>query len=388
MTVPKVHQFSFGIQRQLSQSSTIDVSYVGSRSVGLSNERDYNIPTADFQRQCDLLQGGNPNFCLEQLPNPFRGIEEFRGTARFTNERISRYELNRPFPQFSGRLLRQGEGSSKIWYNSAQVNYNVRFSRGLTLLANYTLSKMVERWGYTDPFRGVPQQGLYFSDRPHFLKFSTVWELPIGRGKALGGNAGGFLNKLIGGWQFSTFSQYASGEPNNLNGNVVLLQDPRKPGGRWTGEVNWNQHQVVGFNTCVLRQFNDGRIEPTSFSLAQGCGTDRANYAWLRVADFTIGQGFPGGNQSRLLPNRSGQIRKQPFFNIDASLAKMTNITERLKAQFRIEAFNLTNYYFFGRDSNFTTNPDDPTFGTLFPHLAWIGNGYPRQMQLGFKLIW
>jgi hypothetical protein len=386
--VPKVHQFSFGVQRQLTQNSTLDLSYVGSRSVGLSNEQDFNIPPADFQRQCDLLQGGSPAFCQALLPNPFKGIEAFRGTSRFTAERLSRYELNRPFPQFDGRLLKRGIPSSKIWYNSLQVNYNARVGRSLTLLGNYTLSKMVERWGFTDPFRGIPQQGLYFSDRPHFFKFSTVWELPFGRGKLVGGQAGGLLNKLIGGWQFSTFSQFASGEPNNLPGNVVMLRDPRTVGGDWTGEVNWSQNQVEGFNPCVLRQFNDGRVAPTSFSVARGCGTDPANYAWLRVADFSMGQGIPGGNQSRLTPSRSGQIRKQPFFNIDASLAKMTQITERISAQFRIEAFNATNYYFFGRDSHFETNPDNDNFGTLFPANAWIGNGYPRQVQLGYKLLW
>jgi hypothetical protein len=388
MEVPRVHSFSFGVQRQLSPNSTLAVEYVGSRSVGLSNERDFNIPSASLQSQCDLMQGGNPAFCQEQLPNPFQGIEAFRGTSRFGADTLSRWELSRPHPQFNGRLLRQGEGSSKIWYNSLQVNYNARMGRSLILLANYTLSKMVEQWGYTDPYNGVPQRGLYFSDRPHIVKFSTVWELPMGQGKLIGGNASGFLNKLLSGWQFSTFTQMASGEPNNLNGNALLLRDPRTPGGDWTGEVDWNPHQVYGFNNCVLRQFNDGSIAPTAASLSNGCGTDQSAYAWLRVADFSLGQGFPGGNQSRLTPSRSGQIRKQPFFNIDLSIAKTTQITERVRFQFRAEAFNATNYYFFGRDSHFQTNPDDPNFGSLFPNQAWIGNGYPRQIQLGFKVIW
>ncbi|HYZ85612.1 MAG TPA: TonB-dependent receptor [Bryobacteraceae bacterium] len=395
MRIPRFHSFSFGIQRQLSPSSTIDVSYVGSRTVGANSERDFNIPSADFLRQCDVNQGGNPNFCNELVPNPFRNIPAFAGTSLGTAQSLSRFQLNRPYPQFNGPLREFGRGESKIWYNSLQVNYNLRFSRGLTLLANYTLSKMVERFGYMDPFRNIPQQGLYFSDRPHFFKFSTVYELPFGRGKRFAGSSGGFLNKLVGGWQFSTFTQFASGEPNNLPPNVILLKDPRTPGGDWTGKVDWSQHQVRGWNPCVLRQFNDGRVEPTQFSLSRGCGTDRANYAWLRVADYTVGQGIPGASTAnnnaasgRLTPMRSGQIRKQPFFNVDASFAKTTNITERIRTQFRIEAFNVTNYYFFGRDSNFQTNPDDPTFGTLFPHLAWIGNGYPRQVQLAFKVLW
>ncbi|MGH9629905.1 MAG: hypothetical protein ACRD7E_16430, partial [Bryobacteraceae bacterium] len=378
MHIPYVHQFSFGFQHQLSQGSTIDLSYVGSRTIGANDQRDFNIPSADFRRQCNLAEGGSPAFCNEQLPNPFRGIDAFRGTTYYTAERISRFNLNRPFPQFSGNLQERGRNDSRIWYNSLQVNYNVRVTGGLTLLANYTFSKMVERWGYNDPYNNVNQQGLYFSDRPHFLKFSTVYELPFGRGKAIGRGASGFLGKLISGWQFSTFTNVASGEPNNLPDNVLMLKDPRTVGGDWTGEVNWSDHQVIGWNPCVLREFNDGSVRPQQFSLDRGCGTDTANYAWLRTADYA----------PRYTPSRSGQIRKQPFFNIDASLSKMTQITERLRVQFRVEAFNLTNYYFFGRDSHFNTNPDEPNFGTLFPSQAWIGNGYPRQVQLGVKLYW
>lgn len=383
-TTPYVHQFSFGFQYQVTNGSTLDISYVGSRSKNLNNEKDYNIPSASFLRQCNLFTGGNPNFCNELLPNPFRGIEAFRGTNHFTAANLSRYNLNRPFPQFSGNLLERGRNDSQIWYNSLQVNYNVRMGRDLTLIANYTLSKMVEQWGFQDPFNEIPQRGLYFADRPHFFKFSTVYELPFGRGKKLGSNAGGFLNRLISGWQFTTFTTTASGEPNNLNGNVILLKDPRTVGGDWNGTVDWKKHQVVGWNPCVLRQQNNGVVTPQAFSVARGCGTDTNNYAWLIPADFTPGTNVPG----RLTPFRSGQIRKQPLFNIDAGFSKMTAITERIRFQFRVEAFNLTNYYFFGRDSNFTTDPNSANFGTLFPHLAWIGNGYPRQVQLGFKVLW
>ncbi|MDX2151350.1 MAG: TonB-dependent receptor [Bryobacteraceae bacterium] len=377
MKTPYVHQFSVGFQYQISQASTVEVSYVGSRTRNSNTERDLNIPS-DVRQRCSLLEGGNPNYCNEQITNPFKGVEAFRGTGFYTANTLSRYQLSRPYPQFNGNLLEQGRGESDIYYNSLQINYNVRMGRSLTLLANYTLSKMVERWGYNDPARNIMQSGLYFNDRPHFVKFSTVYEMPFGRGKLIGKNANRFVDKLIGGWQFSTYTQIASGEPNNLPGNVIQLKDPRTPGGDWNGSVEWKQHQVEGWNPCVLRQFNDGRVVPQQFSINRGCGTDTANYAWLMTADYA----------PRYTPFRSGNIRKQSLFNMDASLSKMTNITERLRAQFRVEAFNLTNYYFFGRDSNFETDPNNPNFGTLFPHLAWIGNGYPRQVQLGFKLLW
>ncbi|MBC7924847.1 MAG: TonB-dependent receptor [Bryobacteraceae bacterium] len=377
MSIPRFHSFSFGIQRQLGQSSTIELSYVGSRTRGANTERDFNIPSVDFRRRCNLQEGGSPNFCNELIPNPFQGVAAFRGTEFFTRDTLSRFQLARPFPQFNGNLQERGRGESSLNYNSLQVNYNVRAGRGLTLIANYTFSKTIERFGYNDPYNNVMQQGLYFNDRPHFVKFSTVYELPIGRGKKFGSGINKWTNGLIGGWQVSTFSQIASGEPNDLPNNVIQLRDPRTKGGDFTGDFGWKDHQVKGFNPCVLRQFNDGSIRPQQFSLDRGCGTDTANYAWLRTADYA----------PRYTPFRSGQIRKQSLFNMDVALSKTVEFTDRIRAQFRLEAFNATNYYFYGRNDGFNTNPDSPLFGTVFPNQGNTQNGYPRQFQLGIKLF-
>jgi hypothetical protein len=379
MRTPYVHQFSLELQRQITSRSTLSVAYVGSRTVGANDERNLNILSPEERRRCNLLEGGTPAYCNQLMPNPFRGLEPFRGTGLFTAASISRFQLNRPFPHFTGNLLEQGRGESSIWYNSLQLNYNVRIGRQLTLLGNYTLSKMVERWGYTDATNFVKQQGLYFNDRPHYVKFNTVYELPFGRGQRFGGSANGIVSRIISGWQFSTYTQFASGEPNDLPSNAIMLRNPRTPGGNWNGTVDWKAHQVVGWNPCVLRQFNDGRVEPQPFSISRGCGTNTADYAWLMVADYS---------PDRYTPFRSGQIRKQRLFNMDASLSKMTNITERLRVQFRMEAFNLTNYYYFGRNDGFITDPNNPNFGTMFPNQASTQNGYPRQVQLGIKMFW
>lgn len=369
--IPKVHQFSFGFQFQVTRVSTFEVSYVGSRTIGANDERAFNVPTLDFRRKCNLLEGGSPAYCNEQIPNPFKGIAAFAGTAFYTADRISRYQLNRPFPQFNGDMTRQGLNTSNIWYNSLQLQYQQRVSRGLNLIANYTLSKMVERWGYNDPVAGVPQQGLYFNDRPHVFKLTPIWDLPFGRGGRWGANATGLLGKLISGWQINFFLQAGSGEPADLPSNAVPLK-PIKP-----MEVDWSQHQVRGWSPCVLRMYDDGRVVPQQYSINAGCGTDPANYTWLRLPSYA----------PRMTPYRSGQIRMHRLFNVDAALLKDTYITERFRVQFGVEAFNATNSFYYGRE-RFNTNPDDPNFGTVFPSQAWIGNGYPRQVQLRIKLFW
>lgn len=369
--MPKVHQFSFGFQYQTSQTSTLEVSYVGSRSVDLNNQKDYNIPSLDVRKQCNIQEGGSPAFCNALVPNPFRGIQSFAGTTFFTAATISRFSMSRPFPQFDGNLLEQGRNGSSIWYNSVQISYNQRIGRSLTLMANHTISKMVERWGFNDPYANVQQQGLYFNDRPHYFKFTAVYELPFGKGQRFGANTTGAAQKLVSGWEVTTFYTNASGEPANLPGNVIALKDPS------VGKIDWKANQVRGFSPCVLRQFDDGSVRPQQYSIDRGCGTDPATYSWFQQANY-------GPN---LNPSRSGQIRKHHAFTMDFSVNKNTQITERIRVQFRAEVFNLFNHNYFGRDT-FNTDPNNVNFGTVFPSLVSNQNAFPRQIQFGIKFFY
>lgn len=377
---PKVHQFSFGLQRQISKSASLELSYVGSRSVDLNNERDYNIPSLAFRKSCNPLEGGSVAFCEAQVPNPFQGIEAFRGTTHFTSATIRRYDLARPFPQYSGNLLRQGVNGSAAWYNSLQVNYNQRIAGGLMLLTNYTFSKTVERWGWTDPFADVQQQGLYFNDRPHFFKLTGIYELPFGRNKKFGAGVNGFVNKLIGGWEVTSFYTNASGEPQEFNNGtnfLMPLKDPNSAGGPFNGNIDWKANQVYGFNPCVARMNNDGSVIMQSFSVARGCANDVSQAAWLMLPAYG----------PKALPTRSGQLRRHHAFTLDSSIIKNTQITERLRIQFRAEAFNLFNHNYFGRD-NFNNDPNNANFGSLFPSVVSNQNSFPRQVQLGIKAYW
>lgn len=367
---PFVRQFSFGFQYQLTTRGALEASYVGTRTVGANSEKAYNIPSLDFRKQCNLMEGGSPAYCDAALPNPFRNVAAFLGTGHYTSATLSRYQLNRPFPQYTGDMTELGRNDSNFWYNSLQITYNHRMSRGLTLLSNYTLSKQVERWGFNDPFANVQQQGLYFLDRTHVFKLTAVYDLPFGKGQRWGAGTTGVVQKLISGWELTAFYNNSSGEPLDLPGNVIMLKDPRvKP--------DWSAHQVRFWSPCVLRQYNDGSIRPQQFSIDRGCGTDHANYHWLMTASYA----------PRYTPYRSGQMRAHSAFTMDASLLKTTYIGERARVEFGIEAFNALNHNYFGRERG-TTDPNNPNFGTLFPSQAWTGNGYPRQVQLRMKFYW
>jgi hypothetical protein len=369
--IPHVHQFSFGFQYQVSRTSTLDFSYVGNRTRDLQTNRDSNLPSLAYRKTCNLLEGGRPAVCDAQVSNPFRNVEAFRGTNFFTANTISRFQLNRPFPQYAGNLTQVGLNQGRIWYNSLQINYNQRFATGLTLLANYTFSKQIEQFGFTDPYADVFQRGLYFLDRPHIFKSTLVYDLPFGRGKKFGSGATGLAQKFIGGWEVTTFYTHQSGEPADLPGNVIQLKDPR------VQNIDWKAHQVRGWSPCVLRMTNDGVINPQPFSLQQGCGNDHSNYAWLFMPNYA----------PRATPLRSGNIRMHRAFTMDASLNKNTYIGERLRVQFGFEAFNVMNHNYFGRE-RFNTDPNNPNFGSLFPNAASNQNSFPRQIQIRMKLYW
>ena len=355
----------------------LDVSYIGSVTRNHETEIARNIPSATFMKQCDALQGGLPDRCNEQLTNPFRGNTAFTGTPFFTANTLSRYQLNRPFPQYNGNLLQQGLNDGQINYHSMQINYNVRM-KGLTVTTNYTWSRMLEQAAFIDPFNRVEQRSLYFNDRPHVFKFTGSYDLPFGKGKQYGSGVSNLANKFVGGWQVTSFFQWATGEPTDYPGNVLPLRDST------VKDVSWNVHQVKGWGNCVVRQNNNGTQSAMPYSVTAGCGTDLTKYDWLWVGDYSPGQTAPG----RQTPFRQPTLRKHRVPTLDASLLKTTNFGERYRMQFGFEAFNAINKYYFGRNDNFNTNPNDPNFGTLFPSLTSNQNFSPRTMQVRLKFLW
>ena len=113
------------------------------------------------------------------------------------------------------------------------------------------------------------------------------------------------------------------------------------------------------------------------YSVTLGCSANGAGASWLMLPNYA----------PRATPFRSGQIRKHRAFTLDSSILKNIQATERLRIQFRAEAFNLFNHNYYGRDA-FNTDPNNPNFGTVFPAIVSNQNTFPRQVQLGIKAYW
>lgn len=383
--VPYVHQFSLGFQYQLPWESKLELSYVGNRTLKLQTTRPFNEPSLELRRRCNPLEGGNPAFCNEQLPNPFFGIEAFRGTNRFTNAQLSRWELSRPYPQF-GNFTEVARNDGRIDYDSFQLTFEKRATRGLNTVITYTLSKQIEEWGFNDVQLGIEQRGLYFADRPHRFTVGSVYQLPFGAGQRWLNFSNGFLSRLVSGWESSFILQWQSGRPWDLNENIEYLnQDATIKDIQWKGSDQvWalrtypSRTNPAVRSVCAARRNDDGTLSLISYS---------ANLDGCTLANVDMIRRNASGFVPRYTSFRHPSIRLHSPPTADLSFNKQTKITETTSLQFRFEMFNFTNTFSY-RVRQFTNNPDDSTFGSLFPRLAGDTEvAYPRHIQLALKFI-
>ncbi len=190
-------------------------------------------------------------------------------------------------------------------YNALQVSLRKRLSHGLQGDFNYTFSKSLD-WTSAAERRGVggfvngaqiintwkPDQlyGISDFDTTHQINANWVWELPIGRGQRFGSNAGGVLNALIGGWQFSGLFRWTSGFPFAVD-----------EGGQWP--TNWD---IEGW---AVQQ---GAIP--SAAAARGKGPNRFKDPAAVLAAFR--SAYPGESGTR------NPLRGDGYFGIDTGLSK------------------------------------------------------------------
>jgi hypothetical protein len=168
-------QWSFGVQRELYQGITLDVSYVGSK-------HDH-FP----------LYGINFN-----QPQPGPGALQPR----------------RPYQGFTS--LTGFMFNSSGTYNALQVRAEKRFGKNFGFLTAYTWSKTIDTSEGFEGGRSIDQwleKSLGSMQREHIFTTAFNYILPVGRGQAVLNQANPVLNGLLGGWQISGILTLQSGSP-------------------------------------------------------------------------------------------------------------------------------------------------------------------------------
>jgi hypothetical protein len=338
---PYTLQYNLTVQRELPGAVLLEAAYVGNRGRQLSRGGEGGFTLNQVHPQ--FLSLGNQ---LNQLvPNPFFGQG---GSGVVANAQVSRAQLLRPYPQFGAiyPLFSQGATSD---YNALQVTFSKRLAKGILFEGNYTWAKAMDQGtSYQDSYNALGSRGVSSVHVPQRLVFSGVYELPFGRGRHFGNGMSRWMDLFAGGWQVNGIWTAQSGSTLGI------------------GATNQS-----GLFTEAIRANNNGR------SAAQSGDAHGRLDRWFDTTVFSQPAAFTLGNMGPLVAD----LRGHHINNLDASIFKVFRITEKLRLQFRGEAFNSLNRVRFG-------NPNTTvTAGANFGRVTTQSND-PKQMQFGLKLIW
>jgi hypothetical protein len=304
-----MQQWNINVQRQLPADSVVTVAYVGTKGTKLFDLWNYN------------------------QPRPGAGAVNVR----------------RPLPTFNDITYTAFVGNSD--YNSLQVTFDKRYSKGLSLLATYTWAHMIDT---TDTLGAAHQdvqnlagdRGNGEFDVRHSAVLSFTWDLP---GSKLQSRAASYI---LGRWQISGITRLSTGQPfsvtsavNTLNGsgtqraNVVPGCDPNLP----------NPSPDRWFNTACF-------AVPASFQFGNA-GRNILHGPGTHQADLAVHKSFPF---------RSGETAP--------------------RIEFRAEAFNITNTPQFNNPASAIGTPSAGTITSAGSPISFQRTS--RQIQLALKLLW
>lgn len=362
---PENSFWTLTVQRQVSSNLVIEAGYNGSAGSHLQTGLLVlnQVPTATFNDLVTRFGGTQAlNILRADITSPLAvsaGITP--PYPAFTSQRLRTVaQALRPYPQYQGIItgVQNGDKSGHSTYHAFILKADRRMSGGLTFNWNYVFSKLLtdsdtyfaNGAGAQDHYNRRLEKSIGQNDQTHSLKFSTIYELPFGKGRKWA--TGGLLNQLIGGWRIAAIQTYASGLPIALQRNNPLPI------------FNGITRPVVDSYENWRGPIAGDKFDPN---------VDR----FLKPANQFPAQPAAGfGNATRFNPKVRG------FWNQseNVSLAKTFNVGERLRIDLRGEAFNIFNRTIFGTGS---TNLNAGTFGVVQNQ----GND-PRQMQMGLKIYW
>ena len=129
---PKQLRWQVGIQRELKWGFVAEATYVGDYGFDIEIVKDINALPDQYLLDAGLVGGAldpalsTRNSALTAtVPNPFKNVPGYEGTALFTSSTVQRQVLLRPFPQFCtnsacGVITTNNDGKS--WYNAGQFS--------------------------------------------------------------------------------------------------------------------------------------------------------------------------------------------------------------------------------------------------------------------------
>lgn len=397
----RVHDWNLTLEKEIMTNTVLRASYVGNHTSNLEMLLDYNTSTPDYiwyvTTKKPLPTGEYANVARRYYDQTVYGtVQEYRkdGWGNFSGATL---EVER---RFNG-----GYGF--------QVFYNV----------GNALEAGGEQWSISTPQvnaylpNAVPAD---FHDRTrllhyrrdastpkHRVRWNWIADLPFGKGKPLGRNAGGVLDRFIGGWQIagmgslrSTYFTLPTGIYPNANkietyGYKYPIEDCRsgicRPGYLWwNGYIPSNQinsYDAQGRPNGIMGVPADYKpaAQPlipwgsTALPPNAPANTNVASFWDTNTVWVPLESGTPQriAYNDNLHPWRNQYLPSVRQWGLDASLFKTVPITERVNLRFNADFFNVLN------------KPGNPNSVGSNGILSTVNSGQSaRELQLTLRLTW
>jgi hypothetical protein len=286
--------------------------------------------------------------------------------------------LLRPFPQYD-RVLQLDPHTGRSDYHSMQLSFRKRFAAGGLVTAAYTWSRLMAN---TDSITAFLDEGFIFGgmvqnnrnlaseysiseyDIPHNLSVGYTFEMPFGKGRRFLGNATGIANALVSGWRLNGITTYRSGTPlgmTQVRAGTALSQ-VGGGGGFFGAQGSFMRPDKIANCDLSVSGSREQRIDTGWFNTA--C------YVPVPFTDVRFGSA----------PRVDPDVRLDPIFNSDFSVAKQIAVSRGVNLQLTAEVYNLFDRVRFGAPGN---QVGTPLFGRVTTQV-----NQPRAVQLGLRVDW
>jgi len=344
INTPSVLEWTLRVEQQIAPRTSVTIGYVGSHGYHQILSEDLNEPAS---------------------------VVEPNGSIYYPT-------TTKPNPALANTTSWVSQGSSS--YNALEVDVRRSLSNGLAFRANYTYSRNLDdgsAWNTsvsanTPAFVEYPNNpaldwGPAATDIRNLASINASYDLPFGKNHILFASSGHIVNSAVSGWTLSGIAALESGFPFSpqLGYNPTGSGDSRNPvrpnvNPAFTGALYTNGSTAQR----VAQYFNPAAFSAPAYGTVGNLGRDTLT--------------GPGYN------------------DLDLSLAKTTQLSERVRLQFRSEFFNVLNHTNLGTPSE-TVFSAGPTQGTaanqataqaVSPTAGVVTSAATtRQIQLGIKLL-
>jgi hypothetical protein len=360
-------RYSFAIQRQIMHNDMVEVSYNGGYA-SLPSTRSQSILPAKYWNFFNSFSAATDNAMKATVANPFlAALPAIKGSdptlynylsnvGIFNSSTLQVQQLLRANPNAGFALSKTNAERNKIVDNEIRLVYHRRLWKGIQSDVQYAHMWGRQQW-LPNQFDPESAWQLNSNIRPNRLVWSTVAELPFGKGKAWLNH--GIGNQVAGGWQLSWIYSYQTG-----------------------ALISWGNLFYYGSVDQVADALNHDAIHAKNLNqwfdpAAVWTGSAAPPAGFVGFEGRSAVQ--PGTYQARVFPQYIDSLRNDGIRNWDAKILRKFTVYERLALVVSADLLNVTNHTQF-------TGPNLSVTSSAFGSLSGQANS-GRILQFNTRIV-